>query len=145
MMGRVANPGQLLWFEGFRRSEGVSRGRRMEAYQCRVSLCRPGLFLLAAWLLMAAGLLCYAQAPATHRDADTTAGAAVAVAMPDAPEVRAAEESAGGVICGTVLDSNGAQVEGATAVLEGASGRDQRDVTAAGTGFFRVNSLAPAP
>jgi len=113
----------------------------MEANQCRVSLRRPGSLLLAAWLLMAAGPVSHAQSPAMHRDADTPWGAAVA--MPDAPALHAAAESAGGVICGTVLDANGAEVEGATVVLESASGRDQRGATTDGNGFFRFSSVAP--
>ena len=112
----------------------------MEAYHCRVSSRRPGSVLLAAWLLTAASPLSYAQSAAMPRDAGPTAGAAVA--MPDAPELHAAEV-AGGVICGTVLDANGAEVEGATVVLEGAGARDQRDVTTDGTGFFRFSSVAP--
>jgi hypothetical protein len=76
-----------------------------------------------------------------HRDADQAEGAAVA--MPDAPGLKAAEEPAGGVICGTVLDANGAEVEGASVVLEEASGRDQRGATTDGTGFFKFSSVAP--
>jgi hypothetical protein len=115
----------------------------MEAYQGRVSLRRPGSFLLAAWLFTMAGPLSRAQSPALHRDAEPAAGVAAAGLMPDAPEVHTAERSAGGVICGTVLDMNGAEVEGAAVVLEGASGRDQRGVTTDGTGFFRFSSVAP--
>jgi hypothetical protein len=63
--------------------------------------------------------------------------------MPDAPTLHAAEEPAGGVVCGTVLDTNGAEVEGATVVLEGAGGREQRGATTDGTGFFRFSSVAP--
>jgi Carboxypeptidase regulatory-like domain len=112
----------------------------MDAYQCRVSLRRPGSILLAAWLFTAAGLLSRAQSPAMHRDADTPGG--TPAAMPDAPALHAAEEPAGGVICGTVLDANGAEVEGATVVLEGAGGREQRGATTDGTGFFRFSSVA---
>jgi hypothetical protein len=78
-----------------------------------------------------------------RREADTAAGVAVAGAMPDVPALPAAGEVAGRVICGTVLDTNGAEVEGATVVLEGASRGDQRDVTTDGTGFFRFSSVAP--
>jgi len=108
-----------------------------------VSLRRPGRFLLAAWMFTAVGLLSRAQSPALHRGEELPAGVAASRLMPDAPVARAAEESAGGVICGTVLDANGAEVEGATVMLEGASGRDQRDVTTDGTGFFRFSSVAP--
>jgi hypothetical protein len=114
----------------------------MEAYHCRVLLRRPGSVLLAAWLLTAAGPMFHAQSPASHRDADTAAAAAVAT-MPDAPVLHAAAEFAGGAICGTVLDANGAEVGGATVVLEGASGRDQRGATTNENGFFRFNSVAP--
>jgi hypothetical protein len=62
--------------------------------------------------------------------------------MPDAPEVRAAEELTGGAICGTVLDANGAEVTGATVMLEGANG-DQRGATTDDNGFFRFSSVAP--
>jgi hypothetical protein len=113
----------------------------MEAYHCRVSLRRPGSVLLAAWLFTAAGPMFHAQSPVSHRDADTAAAAAVA-AMPDAPVLHAAE-LAGGAISGTVLDANGAEVGGATVVLEGASGRDQRGSTTNDNGFFRFNSVAP--
>jgi carboxypeptidase family protein len=113
----------------------------MEAYHCRVSLRRPGSLLLTACLLTATGLLCHAQSPAMHRDADSPAG--TAVAMPDAPALHATEEIAGGVICGTVLDVNGAEVEGASVMLEGASGRDQRGATTDDNGFFRFSSVAP--
>ena len=97
--------------------------------------------MLAAWFFAAAGAHSHAQSAAMRRDADTPGGAAVA--MPDAPALRAAEEPAGGVICGTVLDANGAEVEGATVVLEGAGGREQRGATTDGTGFFRFSSVAP--
>ena len=113
----------------------------MEAYHCGISLRRPGSVLLAAWLFTAAGLLCHAQSSTMHQDADSPGGAAVA--MPDAPGLKAAEEPAGGVICGTVLDTNGAEVEGATVVLEGGRGRDQRDARTDGTGFFKFSSVAP--
>ena len=113
----------------------------MGAYQCRVSLRRPGSLSLAAWLLAAAGVLSHAQSPPTHRDAEPPAGIAVATA--DAPVLLATEELAGGVICGTVLDANGAEVEGATVVLEGAGGRDQRGATTDDNGFFRFNLVAP--
>jgi hypothetical protein len=63
--------------------------------------------------------------------------------MPDAPGLKAAEEPAGGVISGTVLDTNGAEVEGATVVLAGGSGRDQRGARTDGTGFFKFSSVAP--
>jgi hypothetical protein len=100
--------------------------------------------LLAAGLFTAVGLLSRAQSPMLHRDADPSVGAAtVAGLMPDAPEVHTAEASAGGVVCGTVLDTNGAEVEGATVVLEEAGGRDQRDVATDGSGFFRFSSVAP--
>jgi hypothetical protein len=75
--------------------------------------------------------------------ADISGGSAVGVTMPDAPMPHGAGELAGGVICGTVLDTNGAEVEGATVVLEEASGGDQRDVTTDGTGFFRSSSVTP--
>jgi hypothetical protein len=113
----------------------------MEAYHCGVSLRRPGSVLLAAWLFTAAGLLCHAQSSTMHQDADSPGGAAVA--MPDAPGLKAAEEPAGGVICGTVLDTNGAEVAGATVVLEGGRVRDQRDARTDGTGFFKFSSVAP--
>jgi hypothetical protein len=113
----------------------------MRAYHCRVSLRRPGSLLLTAWLLTATGLLCHAQFPAMHRDGDTAAGAAAV--MPDASALHATEEIAGGVICGTVLDVNGAEVEGASVMLEGASGRDQRGATTDDNGFFRFGSVAP--
>ena len=54
-----------------------------------------------------------------------------------------AEEATGGAICGTVLDANGAEVTGATVMLEGASGKDQRDATTDDNGFFRFSSVAP--
>jgi hypothetical protein len=63
--------------------------------------------------------------------------------MPDAPALNAAEEPGGGVICGTVLDPNGAEVDGASVLLEGASGRDQRGARTDGTGFFKFSSVAP--
>jgi hypothetical protein len=78
-----------------------------------------------------------------HRDAEPNAGVAAARLLPDAPEVGTAEEPGGGVVSGTVLDANGAEVGGATVVLEGASAGDQRDVTTDGTGFFRFSSVAP--
>ena len=115
----------------------------MEAYHCGVSLRRPGSLLLAAWMLTAAGLLSHAQSPAMHRDTGPSAGTATTAAIPDAPELHATEGLAGGVICGTVLDTNGAEVEGASVVLEGASGRDRRGATTDNNGFFRFNSVAP--
>src|SRR5260370_31290572 len=74
-------------------------------------------------------------------DADTRGR--VAIGVPDAPALDAAEEPAGGVIWGTVLDANGAEVEGAAVVLEGAGGREQRGATTDGNGFFRFSSVAP--
>lgn len=115
MMGRVASPGEPLLFEGVPWTREGEERRRMEAYQCRVLLRRQRPLLLAACLLTAAGLLCHAQSPAMPRDADPP------VTMPDAPEMHAKEEFAGGVICGTVLDANGAEVEGATVMLEPAA------------------------
>jgi hypothetical protein len=94
--------------------------------------------LLAAWLLTTACPLSYSQSPAMHRD-----GEPAAVATLDVPAQHAAGELAGGVICGTVVDTNGAEVEGATVVLEEASGRDQREVATDGAGFFRFSSVAP--
>lgn len=117
----------------------------MEAYHCRVSLRRPESVLLAAWLLTMAGLLSHAQTLSIHRDADPSPGAAtVARLAPDASEVHAVEEVAGRAICGTVLDANGAEVTGATVMLEGANG-EQRDVTTDDNGFFRFSSVAPGP
>jgi len=114
----------------------------MEAYHCRVSLRRPESVLLAAWLITTAGVLSHAQTPSTHRDADPSGGAAtVARLVPDAPDVHAAEEVAGGAICGTVLDANGAEVRGATVMLENANG-DQRGATTDDNGFFRFSSVA---
>jgi len=115
----------------------------MEAYHCRVSLRRPEWLLLAAWLFTAVGVVCHAQSPVMHREADTSAGEAVAVAMPGASALHGAGELVGGVICGTVLDANGAEVGGATVVLEGASGRDQRGAMTNDNGFFRFSSVAP--
>ena len=112
----------------------------MGAYQCRVSLRRPGSLLLTAWFA-AAGVLSYAQAPAMHREAGSLAVAAVAA--PDAPGLHAAEEPAGGVICGTVLDANGAEVGGASVILEGAGGTEPRGATTDDNGFFRFSSVAP--
>lgn len=106
----------------------------MEAYQCWVLLRRLRPLLLAAWLLTAGGLCSYAQSPAMHRDTD-----APSFPMADAPEL-SAKDPAGGVICGTVLDGNGAEVEGATVILEGASGKELF-VTTGDNGFFRFNSL----
>src|SRR4051794_36334366 len=103
----------------------------MEAYYCRVSLRRPGLFLLA-WLLMIAAPLCHGQSPGMRRDAAASGEMAANHLLPNAPEVRGAEETAGGVICGTVLDGNGAEVTGATVVLEGGNGKDQRGATTDG-------------
>ncbi len=115
----------------------------MKACHCRVSLRRPESVLLAAWLLTTAGLLSHAQTLSMRRDVDSSAGAAtVARSVPDAPEVHAAEEVAGGAICGTVLDANGAEVTGATVMLEGANG-DQRGATTDDNGFFRFSSVAP--
>jgi hypothetical protein len=94
-------------------------------------------------MFTAVGLLSRAQSPALHRDGEFPAGVAASRLIPDAPVVHAAEEPAGGVICGTVLDANGAEVEGATVMLDGDSGRDQRDVMTDGTGFFRFSSVAP--
>src|ERR1700680_80257 len=118
MMGKGCEPWTTSVVLKGSAHRGGSRGRQMEAYHCRVSLRRPGSVLLAAWFFAAAGAHSRAQSPAVHRDGDTCGGAAVA--MPDAPALRAAEEPAGGVICGTVLDTNGTEVEGATVVLEGA-------------------------
>ena len=112
----------------------------MEAYHCRVSLRRPGSLLLAAWLLTAAGVHSHAQAPAMQRDAGPSAG--TAAAMPDAPDVHATALAAG-VICGTVLDTNGAEVEGATVTLEGASGKDEFSATTDDNGFFRFAPVEP--
>jgi hypothetical protein len=94
-------------------------------------------------MLSAASLLSRAQSPTLHRDGELPAGLTPSRLMPDAPVAHAAEESAGGVICGTVLDANGAEVEGATVILEGTGGRDQRDAMTDGTGFFRFSSVAP--
>jgi hypothetical protein len=110
----------------------------MEACDCRVLLRRPGLLLLAAWFFAAGRGHSHAQSPTVHRDGNSFSEAVVA--MPDA---HAANESVGGVICGTVLDANGAEVEGATVVLEEASGRDQRGATTDNKGFFQFSSIAP--
>src|SRR5438270_13839656 len=100
----------------------------MEAYYCRVSLRRPGLFLLA-WLLTTAAPLCHGQSQGVHRDAEASGGVPANHLLPTAPEVRVAEEIGGGAVCGTVLDANGAEVTGATVVLEDADGRDERGAT----------------
>jgi hypothetical protein len=113
----------------------------MEAYHCRASLRRRAeAFLVAAWWLTTAGLLSYAQSPAMHRDADLSAGTATTRLL--VPEVNAAE-TAGGAICGTVLDANGAEVGGATVELESPGGGDPRDITTDNDGFFRFSSVAP--
>ena len=116
----------------------------MEAYYCRVSLRRPGSLLLACWLTTA-GLLCHAQSTGMLRDAEAPAGVAAARFMPNAPETHAAKEIVGGAISGTVLDTNGAEVTGATVVLEGGNGKDQRGATTDDNGFFRFSSVAPGP
>src|ERR1700757_1388818 len=112
----------------------------MEAYHCRVSLHRPGSLLLACWLTTA-GLLCRAQSTGMRRDAESPAGVAAARFMPNAPEAHAAGGVVGGVICGTVLDANGAEVAGATVVLDGGNGKDQRGATTDDNGFFRFSSV----
>src|SRR5262249_8640920 len=119
-----------------------SRGRRMEAYHCRVLLRRPESVLLAAWLFAAAGQLSHAQTASMHREADMGA-IAIARPLPEAPVVPTAEEVGGGAICGTVLDANGAEVGGATVMLEGANGKDQMSATTDDNGFFRFSSVAP--
>jgi hypothetical protein len=78
-----------------------------------------------------------------RRDTELPAGIAATRLLPDAPEVPAPEEVTGGAICGTVLDANGAEVTGATVVLEGGGGKDQRGATTDDNGFFRFNSVAP--
>ncbi len=113
----------------------------MKAYHCRVLLRRPGSVLPAVWLL-AAGMFSQAQSPGVRRDAEIPAGVATARFLPDAPEVHAAEVT-GGAICGTVLDANGAEVTGASVILEGDNVKDQRDVTTDDNGFFRFSSVAP--
>ena len=115
----------------------------MEAYHCRVSLRRPGWLLVTVWLLMTAGALCHAQSPGMRRDTELPAGVAAARLLPDAPEVRTPEEATGGAICGTVLDANGAEVTGATVVLEGSGGKEERGATTDDNGFFRFSSVAP--
>jgi hypothetical protein len=114
----------------------------MKAYQCRVLLRRPGSVLPAVCLLAAAGVFSQAQSPGVRRDAEIPAGVATVRFLPDAPEVHAAEV-AGGAICGTVLDANGAEVTGASVMLEGGNGKDQRDATTDDNGFFRFSSVAP--
>jgi hypothetical protein len=63
--------------------------------------------------------------------------------MADAPVPHAANETLGGVICGTVLDANGAEVQGATVTLENASGKQSVIGTTDDNGFFRFNSAEP--
>ncbi|HTC75174.1 MAG TPA: carboxypeptidase-like regulatory domain-containing protein [Edaphobacter sp.] len=103
---------------------------------------RPGSVLPAVWLLAAAGVFSQAQSPGVRRDAEVPAGVATARLLPDAPEVHAAEVT-GGAICGTVLDVNGAEVTGASVMLKGGNGKDQRDATTDDNGFFRFSSVAP--
>ena len=67
------------------------------------------------------------------------------------PALRTAEETepratgvpVAGVICGTVLDTNGGEVEGATVTLEGASGKDEFSATTDDNGFFRFAPVEP--
>jgi hypothetical protein len=47
------------------------------------------------------------------------------------------------VISGTVLDGNGAEVEGAVVVLEAADGKEQLGATTGDNGFFRFSSVMP--
>ncbi len=115
----------------------------MEAYYCRVSLRRLGSVLLAAWLLTTASQLSPAQALLPHQDTDPSAGSVPAVATPDAPEPHATKEIVGGVICGTVLDPNGAEVEGAAVTLESASGNSQYRAKTDDNGFFRFGQVEP--
>jgi hypothetical protein len=140
----------------------------MEACHCRVFLGRRGPLLLMGWMLTAAGLLSHAQSPALRRDMGPTAEVTPSsFVMPDAPEriaavepalrmseeaaartteeaaARATREPFGGVICGTVLDANGAEVGGAAVRLEGASGGVQMSVTTDDNGFFRFSRVEP--
>jgi hypothetical protein len=130
----------------------------MKACHCRVFLGRRRPLLLMGWMLMTAGLLSHAQSPAMRRNmAPTVEVTPSSFVMPDAPEPvaaeprlrsteeaasRAAREPLGGVICGTVLDGNGAQVDGAAVRLEGASGV-QMSVTTDDNGFFRFSRVEP--
>jgi hypothetical protein len=123
----------------------------MEAYHSRVLLHRRGPLLLMGWLLMAAGLFSHAQSPVMRRDAEPPAEVATVLVLRDGPERHAAGETApratgvpvGGVICGTVLDANGSEVEGAAVTLEGASGKDEFSSTTDDNGFFRFSPVEP--
>lgn len=143
MMGKVADPGQRLLFEQVLVRTGGSRRHRMAAYHRRVSFFRLGPLLLTAWLLTAASVFSYAQSSAMPGKSGPTEGTVAPVVMPDAPALRTTEESAGGIICGTVLDANGAEVGGATVTLEEASGKEQLRATTDDNGFFRFNSAEP--
>lgn len=115
----------------------------MAAYHCRVLFCRRGPLFLTAWLLAAAGPHLHAQSLAMPSDAGATTGATSTIARVEALALRTTNESAGGVICGTVLDTNGAEVGGATVTLEEASGKEQWRATTDDNGFFRFNSAEP--
>ncbi len=115
----------------------------MEAYSGRVLLRRLGPFGLLAWMLAAVAMLhaqmLDAQTPAMFSDT----GVAFFGAMSGAAELPTTAGVTGGVICGTVLDANGAEVEGATVTLEEASGGVVRSATTDNNGFFRFNSVGP--
>jgi len=112
----------------------------MGAYSCRVLSRRLGSLMLPALMLATAGSMLHAQSPVLPPDVELSSTADAAVALPGTPELHPAAEPPAGVISGTVLDPNGAEVQGATVTLEGVESKEH-SATTGDDGFFRFSSV----
>lgn len=113
----------------------------MEAYSCRVLSLRLGSLLPLACMIAVAGPILRAQSPAMFSDTGLSSSAVASAGLPGVPDLHpAAEPPVAGVISGTVLDPNGAEVPGATVTLEGVDSKEH-SATTGDDGFFRFSSV----
>ena len=66
-----------------------------------------------------------------------------AAPLPDAPAAKADDPAESGTLSGTVLDSNGDLIPGATVVVDDGKDRDRRSMGAGDNGQFQFGGLAP--
>jgi hypothetical protein len=114
-------------------------------YMC--SLRTSGPWTLTALLTAMLSLQTHAQAPQSNfLSTQTATPELVAVTLPEAPEQHTGEHSEpqfAGNIIGTVLDSNGAEVSGATIILENTDSKVERTLTSDNSGFFHFEAVEP--
>ncbi|WP_158944599.1 carboxypeptidase-like regulatory domain-containing protein [Granulicella sp. S190] len=111
-------------------------------------LRNPGPTLLTILLCVMLGMIAHAQTPSSSSPDVTQQVAALSPELPDAPGQQSAnllpsDPQPTGSISGTVLDINGAQVEGALVSIQFLDARPQRTIATDASGSFSFTALGP--